>query len=432
MLRRHFICESDIKPDYIIYYQADEEICIKDVNLFGLNKNYILNDDADFDINNNIQFKIIDHNFNNEDKLGYWGIKVINKYKVSDYNTTKIAFTAYNNLQDNNSQGSTYSNGLITKGLDYNDAHNAGTIYDKRYKITKIIIPEGIKHIVLLVSPIFTHNDGKIINAINALQEISLPNTLKTIGVCTFMGCKIPIIKIPNKVENIHTNAFAYTESVIECPLIPPNIKNIDDFGNITMNLFGEDDNKLSLPDGIKSTLKFYPYSKTLYLNNEDWSKYIDIFEEKFIDNTIVVINGGVGIDTTHHIPEYISSNYNGVAINAYRYKDFYKIVGYHIFYNQIFNGDELYINANFRVPFESINLWNYKKLFLLDGDIKFTPNGWYYPQNKPTEESHIELLYYNARTANISNSMNYWDECIFKIKHNTRAKTEKFNNVFR
>ena len=59
MLRRHFICESDIKPDYIIYYQADEEICIKDINLFGLNKNYILNDYSDIYGDNNIQFKIV-------------------------------------------------------------------------------------------------------------------------------------------------------------------------------------------------------------------------------------------------------------------------------------------------------------------------------------------------------------------------------------
>ena len=414
MLRRHFMTNSVEKEDYVITYYADEKILIPDIKYYGVDYRSIKN--TSIDGFKELDFKILRSTYNTDTGYGEWYIKLLN-----NVNNLKIACTAYDYIYDGVNGGGVLDYTYMSYALDFNNAYNAGKEYDKRGKITKIVIPNGIEQTMLLCTYISTLDDDRILDAINSLQEIILPDTIKIIGKSTFMGCKIPIITIPPYVEEIHWGAFAFTESNIELPFIPPKIKydyfpdSPIDYLNKGIYLFGEDGTRIKAEDSIRSKFKCYPLSMDLYLQNEDWQTYKDLFDGYRTDADIIVD----GYVSNLYSKKYTYNVDNIGEISVYI---LYKIEYYGEF-TEIFGDSikKLYINSDCKIK-HSLNYHINKciqELYLLGGKHEIFAYCYPYGETSPNINTDIQKIYYNLEYVAVRfYAQPVWDSCVFLIKN--------------
>ncbi len=110
-------------------------------------------------------------------------------------------------------------------------------------------------------------------NEYTALESVTLPNNLITIGKCAFVRCKsLTKIILPNSVKNIGTAAFQGCESLEEIN-IPDSVETI---GN---DVFGS-----------CYSLKYNEYDNAYYLGNDN-NPYLLLMKEKSRDITSCIIN---------------------------------------------------------------------------------------------------------------------------------------------
>ncbi len=110
-------------------------------------------------------------------------------------------------------------NGYPVTGLAYDAFWYSQTI-------TSVTIPEGITELPDGFYPIQT--EGVFCFCEN-LTEVNLPDTLKTIGDCSFVGCRsLKTISIPDSVTRIGEYAFSDCTS-LEKLTIPANVNTIED-----------------------------------------------------------------------------------------------------------------------------------------------------------------------------------------------------------
>lgn len=407
MLRRHFMTNSVEKEDYVITYYADEKILIPGIKYYSVAYTHIKN--IYMDLSNKLNFKILRSEYNANTGIGKWYIKLLNN--IDDL---KIACTAYDFIYDYDSGGGGFHPIFMIYGLDFNDDAGIGSEYDKRGKITKIVIPNGIEQTILLCTPIRTYNNDytRIFDAVNSLQEIILPNTIKIIGNSTFMGCKIPIITIPPYVEEIHNSAFAFTESIIELPFIPPKIKDL----NERIYLFGEDDSLIKAEDSIKSKFKCYPLSMDLYLQNEDWQTYKDLFDGYRTDADIIV-DGFIDSHAYNKKDTYNIDNIGEISVcilpKFEYYAEFAKIYGDSI--------KKLYINSDCMIRHNSKYHINkcIEELYLLSGKHEITAYCYPYGKTSPDITTDIQKIYYNLEYVAVRFYLfPVYNSCVFLIKN--------------
>ncbi len=84
---------------------------------------------------------------------------------------------------------------------------------DKRDRVRKIVFGEGITEIQSFMTATYT-------------EEIVLPSTLKSIGICAFQGAKLTEVILPEGVEEIGRGAFKWSNQ-LEKLVLPSTLKSI-------------------------------------------------------------------------------------------------------------------------------------------------------------------------------------------------------------
>lgn len=260
-------------PDIIITYHAPNHV------KFGLG-NFTKGSVDNANIGN---ISVILDSWNNG--IGQWGLK-------ADY--PEILGSNFTQIIDSETTVSAMANSYIKfkNGNIFSDSIN--------YRITKLIIPEGITDLWNTFINI-SHRDTE-------LEEIILPNTLKRM-YGTFIGNQphnITSYTIPASVEYVEklSDVFIVESSLKEIimePLNPPTSRYENPFGDIAVS---------NIPD-VK--IKVYADCIDKYKNDAVWGQYSKLYD--VIKNTIVYYE-----DDNRYI------DYAEVIINIFRYRDYKKL----------------------------------------------------------------------------------------------------------
>lgn len=272
MLRRHFIT-GDEKPDFIITYYAPQHIPFssnyKDV-LRGYNNIDTFGDE------NNTVFKCVLDKW--EDGIGEYGIKILNWFDRTWYNTWSYR------------QSVDITNINVGSLGFYIDIENnvQKDVMSFDHIITDVILPNEIKHLngSLVVSYLDEYNSSvvnvrlpenletlsnHVLRALHVLKSITIPSSV------IYMGYQA--LKINCDSDNIMslTPGNQSLEEIIMKPIIPPSTDiNAEPIGNYNLHQY------------INPNLKIRVYADRIdtYKNDNVWGQYSDLYDT--INNAVI------------------------------------------------------------------------------------------------------------------------------------------------
>ena len=146
-----------------------------------------------------------------------------------------------------------YGGEVVADGITYRIDDNGAMVAAAETSLTEANIPsvvefEGNQYLVTKI------NDMLFLDNTN-LTVVALPESLTTLGIRTFEGCKsLKTIKIPSKVTAIPDRCFVYCSS-LESVIIPEGVTTIGSYAFQSCKL-----NALTLPESLE-TIGSYAFS---------------------------------------------------------------------------------------------------------------------------------------------------------------------------
>ncbi len=162
--------------------------------------------------------------------------------------------------------------------------------FDGCKELTEVILPDSVKYIgdsafrdcdnltKINLTDNITFLDFAAFDGC-PLEEVHIPNTLKTIEPYVFRGTAITEVTIPESVEAIRYSAFQNCDGLTEIT-VPDSVKEIDDYVFLSCDNLSS----ITLPENLEN-LGYAVISSTAYANDENnWEDGILYFGDMLMD----------------------------------------------------------------------------------------------------------------------------------------------------